>query len=120
MAPSELLTRAADLIRDTAALAIAPPWSACGRSVMDGPDEDHEVALTPTTTTARWIALMSPAVARHLESILRRAAADIVVYVPAWNSRPRPEGEVDRLIERQFGGALGLARAVLGEKEEQK
>lgn len=117
--PSMILSRAADLIRDTAALAIAPPWAQSVRSVMAGRDEDYEVASTPTTTTARWIALMSPAVAGPASEMLRRAASDYVVFVAAWESRPRPEGEVARLIEEQFGGALALARAVLGEKEEQ-
>lgn len=38
---------------------------------MHGPNEEHEVALTPTTTTARWIASLSPAVAPDLSALLQ-------------------------------------------------
>jgi hypothetical protein len=82
---------------------------------MRGADEDHEVALTPTTTTARWIALMSPAVADAQELILRNAAKDYDVQARIFT----PEAMAQKLTERRFAGPLALARAVLGEKEEQ-
>jgi hypothetical protein len=101
--PASQLLAAADRIRDLAADTASGDWTF----------ESFAPAIR-REGDARWIAALSPAVATHLEAILRRAAADIVVHVPAWNSRPRPDGEVERLTERQFGGALGLARAVLG------
>ena len=132
--PSTILSRAADLIRDTAAAATPGPWSTVSR--FDGNGNLRQADFTrppvaegcaPQTRAVRphevsdyeWIALMSPAVAGPVSEMLRRAASDYVVFVAAWESRPRPEGEVARLIEDQFGGALALARAVLGEKEEQ-
>lgn len=60
------------------------------------------MATAATTTTARWIALMSPAVAPMIEQWLREAA----VMCGEWD---------DAMTE----AAIALARAVLGEKEEQ-
>ncbi len=138
--PSALLSRAADLIRDTAAAATPGPWfthdthlnpGGHTATVLSGTYPEGQLrAWLPTWShepwdetrnvwnDARWIALMSPEVAGPVSEMLRRAASDYVVFVAAWESRPRPEGEVARLIEEQFGGALALARAVLGEKEE--
>lgn len=80
--PSEILVRAADLIRDTAGLAVAPPWSQSLNRVMAGQDEDCEVASATTTRTAAWIALMSPAVAPALEAVFLSAAVDALEIGP--------------------------------------
>lgn len=135
--PSQLLSRAADRVRELAAAATPGPWQACepwiagdeypvyvqtvttegypnsdvaGMAVESADDGTHGgVAIGD----ARWIATMSPAVAPYLEAILRRDASDYELHVAAWKSTPRKDGEVDRLVEQQFGAALSLAHAIL-------
>ena len=101
--PSSILSRAADLIRDTAAAA--------------GPDEWTFEAFAPAVWEgdARWIALMSPAVAPMIEAWLRQ------VQVRAARSEESAAllGWAEPIYREEVGPALALARAVLGEKEEQ-
>lgn len=123
MTPSELLVRAADLVRDTAAAATEGQWSvvamrdhtyslwSTGTSFTG---EDEEVANAPMETDAAWIALASPAVAPAWEQLLRDAAKD-------WDVRARifsPEAMRELATSRRFAGLLALARAVLGVKED--
>lgn len=118
--PSALLSRAADLIRDTAATATPGPWGSTTDSNADVTffgrnDPETGQALTTIAglyhgehaATGRWIALMSPAVAPAIEALLREYA--------------RCADELDYAVDRSPDGAaaLALARAVLGEKEEQ-
>lgn len=140
MAPSELLTRAADLIRDTAAAATPGPWEVDGPErdiraihsedgagvVMGARDPVDEASVFNTNADARWIALMSPAVAGPAERLLREAAESAARHVPVWQNSSvdgfdgpkRTDAEVADLVEHHYGPALALARAVLGEKEE--
>lgn len=129
--PSAILSRAADLIRDTAAAATEGPWRqhdgwwpgtlGVVASVLSGEGSDTSLrALLPTyeekpATTARnvwndarWIALMSPAVAPMIEKWLRDTAAYFDEFADYWVTIPE-----------QARDALALARAVLGAKEEQ-
>lgn len=140
-APSAILTRAADLIRDRADAATPGPWSTVRR--VDGNGNLRQADFTrppvaegcaPQTRAVRphetpdyeWIALMSPAVAPAIESILREAAESAAHHVPIWQDSsmdglPAPKrtaAEVAELVEHHYGPALALARAVLGEKEE--
>lgn len=118
MTPSELLTAAADRVRDLAAQAQPGPWGSWPSPDMPGevvvhrrnprtdrPDP-HRVAtvhgLLCAEEDARWIAALSPAVAPYMERWLRRAAR-------AW---PRP----DRLGASDFD-ALHLAKLILGEDQ---
>lgn len=128
--PAAILNAAADRIRDLAADTTRPrpnghDWSVLGEedgwepgwsTVVScaGYGGEDVVATDISVGNGRWISALSPALAPHFEKILRRAASDYVVFVAAWESRPRPEGEVARLVEQQFGGAMGLARAILG------
>lgn len=113
VAPSDLLSRAADLIRDVAASAFPGPWSNGERCVWavgdvldavidDGPEGNGG---TIDEETARWIALLNPAVAPALERALRHEA-----------------GMIRTVCERgdPFYGPsplLDLACAILGEEE---
>lgn len=138
MTPSETLTRAADLIRDTAAAAEPGPWGSTSDDNVTWFGRNDPETGQPLTTiaglyhgkraaTGRWIALMSPAVAPAIESILREAAESAARHVPVWQDSsvdglPAPKrtaAEVSELVEHHYGAALALARAVLGEKEEQ-
>jgi len=117
--PSETLTAAADLIRDRAAETTKGKWEIgydhSGRTASEifrmdpeyPDDPDYSVGLgyfdNPADNT--WAALLSPAVAPHLEAILRDGA-----YLVAWSK------SWDALIPGWPVGAL--ARALLGETEE--
>lgn len=118
MTPASTLSRAADLIRDTAAAATPGPWAVDdpayvetiyaedGTSVVAGGRWGGEASVFNDSADARWIALMSPAVAPAIEALLREYA--------------RCADELDYAVDRSPDGAaaLALARAVLGEKEE--
>lgn len=124
--PSALLLAAADRVRDLAAAATPGQWEVdegSGRVelVLRSPSADvvvvHRFSPHPDSLNradARWIAALSPALAEPLEAMLRRAASDLVVFVAAWESTPRADGAVERLVEQQFGGALGVAKTILG------
>lgn len=116
--PSAILSRAADLIRDTAAADLTPGRWEVRVTPSDDEGEDDTVwvacdrgstvavvgeVYTSAPRDARWIALMSPAVAPMIASWLRYAAE-------MWDYPDQPGNDVR---------ALDFARAVLGEKEEQ-
>lgn len=115
--PSVLLSRAADLIRDTAAGTLPAPWhvtssdfvySADGKSVADRREYD-DYAHYPTgedlrPEDARWIALLNPAVAPHIEKWLRFEAREF--------EKLRHVGFDLEFAEHN--PALAFARAVLG------
>ena len=118
--PSAILSRAADLIRDTAAAATPGQWEAEEQGgervelVLRSPSADvvvvHRFSPHPDSLNradARWIALMSPAVAPMIEKWLRDTAAYFDEFADYWITIPE-----------QARDALALARAVLGEKEE--
>lgn len=118
--PSALLSRAADLIRDTAAAATPGPWGSTTDANADVTffgrnDPETGQALTTIAglyhgehaATGRWIALMSPAVAPMIEKWLRDTAAYFDEFADYWVTIPE-----------QARDALALASAVLGEKEE--
>lgn len=125
--PSSILSRAAALIRDTAAKVTPAPWNAgsvdeeTGRFfglygdfgwTVHGPSGTAELEDTERgLADCRWIALMSPAVAPALERILRDAAKSFDVESKIFT----PEGMAKKVTERRFAGPLALARAVLGE-----
>lgn len=127
MTPSAILSRAADLIRDTAAAATEGPWESdrqfshanvvyAKRDLIDSVGvAGRRLDLPPVFTgqiasrarsqfeaDARWIALMSPAVAPAIEGWLRHAAE-------MWDYPDQPGNDE---------WALDFARAVLGEKED--
>jgi hypothetical protein len=128
--PSSILSRAADLIRDTAAAASPGVWSATDLTDDGHPgvwwvDCDHTDDEGRTMSTiadcdrgggpdARWIALMSPAVAPMIEQLLRSAAATC--------DRAAREGwtaeEMREHADDDMRASFALARAVLGEKED--
>jgi hypothetical protein len=118
MTPSETLVAAADHIRDLAAAATDGPWRERFEHPprLYGPFGALVCELKSPMADGRWIAALSPATAAPLEAILRRTASDYVVSVAAWESTPRADGAIERLVEQQFGGALALARLVLGEE----
>jgi hypothetical protein len=96
MTPSEILNRAADLIRDTAANAHAETWHV------------HSINAYYRDDRA-WLALMSPKVAPALEAMLRAASHDVTVSGMVLNSVLFKAALSDR-----FAAPLALARAVLG------
>lgn len=130
--PSELLTQAADLVRDTAGKATPGPWQACEpwTSGVDYPATVQTVTTAgfPNTSVAgwavhtedggfdgglapvnaKWIALLNPAVAPALEAILREQAE--LHRVMAERGDPLYAGE----------SVLALAKALLGAPEEPK
>lgn len=133
---SAILNRAADLIRDTAEKATDGPWverfDAPGR--IAGPYGALVCELRSPMADGRWIALMSPTVADSQERILRAAAAawaraeesyrrDRSVINPSAGELSGHWGTWGMTLEERVGEtdreALALARAVLGEKEEQ-
>lgn len=90
MTPGELLSRAADLIRDSAASAVPAPWESNVCDVwFQGPYEAEMVADCGDARTAKWVALLSPAVAPAIEAWLRDAAEAAKDYeywlvIPPW------------------------------------
>lgn len=106
MTPSELLTRAADLIRDAAAAATDGPWFTHDAHLNEGGHtatvlsgvypEGQLRAWLPTWShepwdetrnvwnDAKWIALLSPAVAPWLERMLRHRA-EVIVWAESWD-----------------------------------
>lgn len=144
--PSAILSRAADLIRDTAAAATAnvcPAWTRqavrhiarncdidCGHEGHEG-GWDHDG--WDRYDDAPWIALMSPAVADSQERILRASSAawakaeeayrrDRSVINPSPGEMSGHWGTWGMTLEERVSEAdrqaLALARAVLGEKED--
>lgn len=122
--PSELLVRAADLIRDTAAKTTKPRKVHFGWGYLE-PDELGDasngtvvvssgwggvdvVAERVSWDDARWIALMSPAVADWMAAILQDRA-EVIVWAESWD-------QVADTPERHLAEHV---IAVLGEKEEQ-
>lgn len=116
MTPSELLTAAADRVRDLAAhfatyYGTDPVDKAHKR--FDGPIEEWvywNVERDGNADARRWIAAMSPAIAPALERLLRDAAKD-------WDVRARiftAESMEEAKESRRFAGALALAGAILG------
>jgi len=122
--PSELLTRAADLIRDRVVGTTPGPWGYEDSSMdLDGAVYQHptgeEVAFVRSTSinvqdaNGRWIALLNPSVAPAIESMLRDAAV-------SWRSLEwsHPEvvssGKVDGWLRDIDRFALDFTLAVLG------
>lgn len=124
--PSELLTGAADLIRDTAAKATPGPWfthdthlnrGGHAATVLSGTYPEGQLrAWLPTWShepwdetrnawnDARWIALLSPAVAPHLERWLTEVWKHVKVKgyrEDCWTCKP----------------AVEFARVILGEDQ---
>jgi hypothetical protein len=58
---------------------------------------------------ARWIAALSPALAPHLEAILRRAAKRVDMAKRVYQSVRYAE-----LLDGEFAAPLALAEAILG------
>jgi hypothetical protein len=130
--PSEVLLAAADHIRDLAAAATAGVWTATDLTAhghkgvwwvesehhdSDGTMHGTVADLNYGESDARWIAALSPAIADDLAAVLRQVAAESDLRIAAWRSRPRPDGEVDRLIEQEYGAALRLSARVLGKEK---
>ena len=116
MTPSEILNAAADRIRDLAAAADPGPWTnlegTTGFWTMPSPERSRRhlrgyIGMAEAKETARWIALMSPAVAPHLEQALRNEAEQYHQLTVA--------GLVDDPQHAPDPSLLDLARAVLGE-----
>lgn len=115
MTPSELLSRAADLVRDTAEKATDGPWrerfDAPGR--IAGPYGSVVCELRSPMADGRWIALASPALAPHLELILRHVAE-------RWAKTARIAAQYDASADDWMTDSdramLALARVVLGER----
>lgn len=120
--PSAILSRAADLIRDTAAETTKPRKAYLGWGYLD----EDEIGGDPANGTvivssgwggpdcvaervrwgdARWIALMSPAVADWQEQILRNRAS-LIQWADSWD-------QVADIPERHLAEHV---IAVLGEK----
>lgn len=125
--PSAILGRAADLIRDTGKAAKSGPWSLYDRGVCwEIPElpEMHDGLSGFREVDARWIALLSPDKAEHIEAILRDAASSAAHHVPIWQNSSsaghaapkRTDAEVASLVEHHYGHALALARVILGEE----
>lgn len=117
--PSDLLSAAADRVRDLAAQATKGPWfafeDAVGMSVASSTTyAPRVVAGKAGQPDAAWVAAMSPEVAPHVEAWLRTAvihyrAADRKARL-AWSGSRDPGlyvGEDDR-------AALAFARSILG------
>lgn len=110
MTPSEVLGRAADLIRDTAAAADEGPWIVYrdGWCILSQPDrEDRATWRTVcsegfTPENGRWIALLSPAVSPMIESWLRETASYFDEFGEYWVTVPE-----------QARNALDFAKTVL-------
>lgn len=122
MTPSDLLTAAADRVRDLAAAAQRGPWIF---------DEDTDRVMVDDTVysvtcyagadhdDSQWIAALSPAVAPALEAVLRKAANDVRQWQYAWRTRiagpVRTDDEIAALVEEDFGAVLALARVLVPE-----
>lgn len=105
--PSELLTRAADLIRDTAAhfQPYVDNFDDDGR--FDGPADDwiyYQVDRNASRDARRWIALLNPSIAPALEFWLRNAAEMVKPFDQGYTTSAY-------CAER---GALAFAHVLLG------
>lgn len=127
--PSAILCRAADLIRDRAAAASPGVWTAEDMADAGHPgvwwvDCVHREADGTTYSTiadlesvgagsnARWIALLSPDKAEHIEAWLRQvqhraARSEESARLLGW---PAP------VYREEVGPALAFARGILGEE----
>lgn len=99
--PSVLLQRAAEHLEALESRAIIGPWDTCGPNVTGGGDEQWDVATASTSTTALWIATMSPAVAAPLAAMLRWDAKRL-----SWAARCED-------VDKSYRG-FELARQILG------
>ena len=121
--PSELLSQAADLIRDAGAKATDGPWEieydytgktpqAIFRMDPNHPeDPDYSIGLGAMDLPAdnRWVALVNPEIAGPIEAWLRYEAAE----APHWTD--------DQLALPDCAGhvaARAFAKALLGTPEE--
>jgi hypothetical protein len=120
--PSLLLQRAAELIEKAESRAVIGPWSTCGPNVTGGGDEQGDVATATTSTTALWIATMSPSVAAPLVAWLREAASAFESYggMPAGLMQSDETAGAYGHTYRFMNGALGFARLILGGTAEGK
>lgn len=127
MTPSELLTAAADRVRDLAAAAMPGPWTAVLTDHIREHIDDPEPTLALgayvagpenrktgegcsycmrgniSPGTAEWIAALSPAIAAPLEAILRDTAGYFEQFAHYWVTVPE-----------HARNALDLARSILG------
>jgi hypothetical protein len=133
--PSDLLSAAADRVRDLAAQATPGPWRqhdgwwpgtlGVVASVLSGEDNDTQVrALLPTfedepnsdarnvRADAAWVAAMSPEVAPHLEAWLRHAAVMFEVSKRRAETWHRVNEEA--YVSDSDHEALAFARVILG------
>lgn len=97
--PSSILSRAADLIRDTAAEATPGPWTL----VAFESDLINQADI-------KWIALMSPAVAPMIEKWLRDTASYFDEFADYWVTIPEQACDAVELAQvvlmsMQSGGA---------------
>lgn len=91
MTPSDLLSAAADRVRDLAAAASPGPWQDNGYGMLVAPEVDwrergYDVAAGCQDGNRGWIAALSPAVAPALEEWLRATAKAVFV----WEELDRP------------------------------
>lgn len=109
--PASLLERAAQRLEDLESRAVVGPWSTCAAKVTAGGDEQWLVADAHTSTTALWIATMSPVIAAPLAKWLRSSAR----YVHYERGAVSSEENGREFFEGKYGGAFELARLILGE-----
>jgi|SRR5262245_31435521 len=113
MTPSEILTAAADRVRDLAAAAKPGPWTLYDRGVCwEIPElpEMHDGLSGFREGDARWISALSPAIAEPLSRML------------AWASKVCADAEADgwdrdRIwaeSDDSMRAALDLAESILG------
>lgn len=106
--PSLLLQRAAERLEALESRAIIGPWDTCGPNVTGGGDEQWDVATASTSTTALWIATMSPAVSAPLVAWLRQSADHYDVLLDM------AEGDTTWMEEWHNSPVFNFARVVLG------
>lgn len=118
--PSAILSRAADLIRDTAAAADDGPWIVYrdGWCILSQPDRDDRATWRTvcsegfTPENGRWIALLSPAVAPAMADLLQQMTGMWRLY----EDRPLPRREIEQRVGSAAVAALALAERITGER----
>lgn len=114
---SLLLQRAAERLEQLESRAVIGPWGTCGPNVTGGGGEQWDVATASTSTTAQWVAAMSPSVASPLVAWLRESAVASEQYgnVPKALMQDSDVAPAYRFTYQSVQAALEFARLILGD-----
>lgn len=110
--PQDILTKAAQLLRERAQLATGGPWKYEAGEISSSSEPVVEWTFD---NNGPWIALMSPDLAPHIAAWLERSAEDYRSEAKAQSKWP--PGGYTMLLPDDFAAAVQFAELILGGAE---